>query len=58
MNKKKRLEEIINNLNKTISKMPDKKRYQSQSSAFETASADKSRLIKTRDRAIKTLEKL
>ena len=48
MGKKEKLKEIIKNLDQTISKMQDKEKYQSQSSAFETASASKSRLIKIR----------
>ena len=39
---------IIKNLDKTISKMGDKEKFQSQSSAFEIASASKSRLVRTR----------
>ena len=58
MEKKERLKEMINNLNRTINKMTDKKRYQSQSSAFETPSANKSRLVRTRDKIIKTLKAL
>jgi len=48
MKKKEKLKEIINNLDQTISKMSDKEKYQSQKSTFETASASKSKLIKTR----------
>ena len=48
MDKKERIKDIIKNLDKTISKMGDKEKFQSQSSAFEIASASKSRLVRTR----------
>ena len=58
MEKKERIETIIKNLDTTISKMNDKEKYQSQSSAFETASVSKSRLISTRLRLKRQLKAL
>ena len=48
MEKKERIETIIKNLDSTISKMSDREKYQSQSSAFEIASASKGRLVSIR----------
>ena len=58
MEKKERIKTIIKNLDTTISKMNDKEKYQSQSSAFETASVSKSRLISTRLRLKRQLKAL
>ena len=58
MEKKERIETIIKNLDTTISKMNDKEKYQSQSSAFETASVSKSRLISIRLRLKRQLKAL
>jgi hypothetical protein len=58
MEKKEKLKEIIKNLDQTISKMQDREKYQSQSSAFETASASKSRLIRIRKEAKDKLKAL
>tara|TARA_R110001606_G_scaffold367773_1_gene523418 strand:+ start:139 stop:315 length:177 start_codon:yes stop_codon:yes gene_type:complete len=58
MEKKQQLEEMISNLNRTINKMGDRKKVQSQSNIFESATADKSKLIRTRAKILNLLKGL
>ena len=58
MEKKERIESIIRNLDNTISKMTNKERWQSQSTAFETPSASKGRLVSIRLRLRRQLNAL
>ena len=58
MGQKERLEEMISNLNRTISKMGDRKKVQSQSNIFECVTADKTKLIRTRSKILKLLKEL
>lgn len=58
MGKRERLEEMIDNLNRTIGKMTDRKKVQSQNNMFECATADKTTLIRTRSKILKLLKEL